>query len=112
MPNRNQPPRDDPSRRRAKKREVMPTKVKREILEELIYDRVRTRLAIRELRALDADLRMSIKETLQGLASNQEEQDSIALEILEKAWERVGTDSRVEAPRQPVLQAPLAVAAA
>ena len=86
----------------------MPTKIKKEILEELIYDRVRTRLAIRELRALDADLRKSIKETLRGLGSNQEERDSIALEVLEKAWDRVGSEvsSHVEAP------APLAVAAA
>jgi hypothetical protein len=90
----------------------MPTKVKREILEELIYDRVRTRLAIRELRALDADLRLSIKETLRGLGSTAEERDSIALEILEKAWERVGADAGTESKSEPVLSfAPAVVAA-
>ena len=90
----------------------MPPKVKREILEELIYDRVRTRLAIRELRALDADLRMSIKETLRGLSSNQKERDTIALEILERAWDRVGSDAQAEASGESEIPAMAAIAAA
>ena len=90
----------------------MPTKVKREILEELIYDRVRTRLAIRELRALDADLRMNIKETLRGLGTNQEERDSIAMEVLEKAWDRVGADASVESQVEVELPVQAVVAAA
>lgn len=71
----------------------MPTEIKKELLEELIYDRVRTRLAIRELRALDEGLRKSIASALRGLGHSREERDTIALEMLEKAWQRVGREA-------------------
>jgi len=90
----------------------MPIEIKREVLEELIYDRVRTRLAIRELRALDADLRKSIGEALRGLGSSREERDAIALEMLERAWQRVGVEAGAESVSEPAMSFTPAVAAA
>ncbi len=90
----------------------MPIEVKKEVLEELIYDRVRTRLAIRELRALDADLRKTIGEALRGLGGSREERDTIALEMLERAWQRVGVEAGVESGSESAMSFTPAVAAA
>jgi len=90
----------------------MPTEIKKEVLEELIYDRVRTRLAIRELRALDADLRKNIGAALRGLGADRDERDSIALEMLEKAWQRVGAEAGAEVTAGPEMIFRPAVAAA
>lgn len=90
----------------------MPIEIKKEVLEELIYDRVRTRLAIRELRALDADLRKTIGEALLGLGESREERDTIALEMLERAWQRVGVEAGSESSGEPELSFRPAVAAA
>jgi len=89
----------------------MSSKFKRELLEELIYDRVRTRLAIRELRAVDAELRKSIAETLRGVSKNRDERDTIALELLEKAWERVGAEEQPDSSSPEVSFRPAIVAA-
>ena len=78
----------------------MPTKLSHQILEQLIYDRVRTRLTIRELRTIDAELRQNIAETLRAAADNKEDRDQLALEFLERAWRRVAAESETQLPSQ------------
>jgi len=69
-----------------------PPQLSKQTLDELVYERTRIRIALRQLRAFDADLRRSIARTLDTLSESKDERDDLALASVDLAWKRVAAD--------------------
>jgi hypothetical protein len=65
------------------------------ILEELVYERVRVAVDLCELVSFEQDLAISIDRALTTCAESAEERQSMALEYLHRAWERLSDEVMV-----------------
>ncbi len=66
-----------------------PGRLERKILEELVYERVRSAVNLCHLTELELDLSASIERALPACADSPGERNDLLLDYLHRAWDRV-----------------------
>jgi hypothetical protein len=89
------PVRVSPSEAEDEAVELEQGRLAQKILEELVYERVKITVDLCELMAFEEDLAVSIDRALTSCAGSPEERSSLALEYLQRAWERLSDEVMV-----------------
>lgn len=63
--------------------------IEREILEELVYDRVRASVNLCQIIVTERELEESIRRAMGGADAAPGEADAMAQEYVDRAWERI-----------------------
>ena len=63
--------------------------IERDILEELVYDRVRASVNLCQIIVLERELEESIRRALGGAVAVPDDADAMAQEYVDRAWERI-----------------------